>query len=180
MPGPRSNPGGGNPLIRAALNFLKKNRKRKGGPNRMTGGSLRHQQRGEVKWDYGDGAYRGSGYHHRPGGNDYPGRRVTPTGNSHPNGVYEARPEFKNPKPPPEWVPKKNGTANTYFPDDWSPQKVDKATTEAFKNGTKTVDENTGRGTWEGVHDGVKIKGWYDPATGKIGHGYPARPSDQP
>jgi hypothetical protein len=179
VPGPNSRrSGGANPLIRAALDFLKKNRKRKGGTNRMSGASLRHQQRGELKWNAREGGYRGSGYHHRPGGNDYPGRRIDAPVARHSNGVYEARPEFQNPSPPPPFVPKKNGTVNTFFPDDWSPQKVDKATTEAFKNGRQFIDDQ-GVPRWEGVYDGVKIKGGWDPETGKIGHGYPARVADQ-
>jgi hypothetical protein len=46
---------------------------------------------------------------------------------------------------------------------------VDNAVTEAFKNGS--VDKE--KGTWTGTYDGIKIKGFYDPDTGDIKHGFP-------
>jgi hypothetical protein len=174
LPGPNSRPSGGNPLIRAAIKFLKKKGKRQGRKDRMSGDRLRHVMRGEThRTNVGTKAnpryeHRGSGYHHRPGGQDYPNRRTTVT-NTHPNGVYEGTPEFKNPQPPPPWVPKNGHGNSTFFPDDWSPRKVDNAITEAFKNGTVDAD----KGIWTGTHDGIKIKGFYDPDTGHVKHGFP-------
>jgi hypothetical protein len=159
-------------LIRQAMRFLLKNKKRTGTRFQMSGKSLRHQQLGEIKVTTrrnGTQRVQGTGYHHRPGGNDYPGRRITDVTRRDPHtGVYEARVEFENPNPPPPWVPKNNNGMGTFFPNHWSPSKVDQATSDAFRNGTRNAD-----GTWYGEHDGVTIEGWYDTATGSIGHGWP-------
>lgn len=169
-----------NGLIKKALDYLKEKKTRKGQAHRMNGRSLRHQMRGEVK-TYNvarrnqppDFQKRGTGYHYRPGGHDLPGRRTTIT-KRHPNGVYEGTPEFQNSKPPPTWVPKNGNGKSAFFPDTWGPRKIDDATSSAFKNGTKNDD-----GTWSGEYDGVKINGFWDPATGKIGHGFPAWVDEQ-
>ena len=85
------------------------------------------------------------------------------------NGVYDGKVEFKNPNPPPDWIPKSgNNARSTFFPDDWSPQKIDNATTDAFNN-RHTVQGNK----WFGNSDGVEIMGYMDRNTGDIVHGFP-------
>ncbi|MEV0650572.1 EndoU domain-containing protein [Phytomonospora sp. NPDC050363] len=160
---------GPNP-VKLALKYLDKFKHRPGRGDRMSGKGLRHQQHGELKTDAETGARVGRGYHSRPGGNDFDDRRTTEVTQKHPNGVYSGKVEFKNDNPPPEWVPKQGDGTSAFFPDDWDSQKIDNATSDAFANGKK--DPVTG--TWTGTHDGVKIEGWYDPATGNIGHGFPS------
>ncbi|WP_245923413.1 EndoU domain-containing protein [Paractinoplanes atraurantiacus] len=87
------------------------------------------------------GQSKGSGYHYRPGGEDFPDRRLVPGSEvTYPNGVYEAEPEFFDPTmnpPAGAWKPKAgNGGVSTFFPNDWTPAQVDNAVAGAFKNST--------------------------------------------
>lgn len=158
-------------LITKALKYLKKARRRRGGADRMTGQKLGHVLQGELKRDPA-GNLVGTGYHHRPGGHDLPNRRTGAITATHPNGVYDAKPEYRNPKPPPDWVPKKFNATNTYFPDGWSAHDVDEGISEAFKSGKRLPD-----GKWYGEHNGVYISGYYDTATGAVGNGFPVSPT---
>ncbi|GAB3650259.1 EndoU domain-containing protein [Glycomyces tarimensis] len=162
----------GGKLVRAALRFLKKQRKRPGGRNRMSGERLDHQQRGGITYSKAHQRLTMTGYHHRPGGIDHAGRRTTDVGNRWDNGVYDGKVEIKNPSPPPPWVPKLTTDGkSTFFPDSWSAERIDNATSDAFKNSTM---RDPSKGVWEGFSDGVWIQGRYDPATGNIGHGFPS------
>ena len=155
-------------LIRAALDFLRKNRRRGGDTDRVRGDRLHHVIHGDVHRDRG----YGTGYHHRPGDQDLPDRRIGPVEASHPNGVYDARPEYFDQGPPPVWLPKKYNAKNTFFPDSWSANDIDDGISEAFKNGVKHSD-----GKWYGEHNGVYISGYYDSATGRIDNGFPVSPT---
>lgn len=160
--------------------YLDRNSNRPGSRNRMPGDRMDHQQRGELTQNTNPnspnyGQWRGTGYHSRPGGIDYPGRQIGPPTATNPNGVYSAPVEYANPNYPsqpgaPEWIPKSgNGGESTFFPDSWSARDIDKATTAAFKNGTK----DPATGLWTGEYKGVKIEGAYDPNTGHLKHGWP-------
>ncbi|WP_112134108.1 EndoU domain-containing protein [Glycomyces dulcitolivorans] len=166
--------GGANP-VKLAAKFLDKFKARPGRGSQMRGRELNHQQRGEIKTDRNTGERYGSGYHHRPGGQDHDGRRTTDMTDKHPNGTYSGKVEFKNGSPPPEYIPKQGDGTSAFFPDDWPADKVDRATSEAFEGARKNADD----GTWSGSYTDsngqvVKISGWYDPKTGDIGHGYPS------
>ncbi|GAA1674257.1 hypothetical protein GCM10009830_20830 [Glycomyces endophyticus] len=163
-------------LITKALNYLKKPPRRKGSAaHNLSARELTHLMRGELRTWNGD--LVGTGYHYRPGGEDLPGRRIGDVQATHPNGVYDAKTEYRNPHPPPEWVPKKSWSSkdatNTFFPDKWSPQDIDTAMSESFKHGRKDPD-----GKWYGEHNGVYIKGYWDPSTGRIGNGHPVSPNE--
>lgn len=158
-------------LLRAALRFLRKSDtqrvKRGRDINRMEPHALRHTLEGNAtrtpfdSYRLGPDHYKKrTGYHYRPGGEDMPGRRTQPPSKRHPSGAYEAYTEFEvpnpNPPPPTEWRPKSgNSGVATFFPDDWTPSKIDNAVSDAFRNGTKNAD-----GSWEGIGpDGLPIKG---------------------
>ncbi|SDD49970.1 EndoU domain-containing protein [Glycomyces harbinensis] len=161
-------------LIKQAINYLNHPavRNRAGGGTRMSAERLRHQQVGGITYSKKDNALTATGYHHRPGGVDHPGRRIGPVGDRWDNGVYSATIEIKNPKPPPPWVPKLTTDGkSTFFPNDWSAERIDDATSEAFRT---SVSKDAAKGTWKGFADGVWIEGRYDPATGNIGHGFPS------
>jgi len=68
------------------------------------------------------------------------------------NGVYEAAVEIFNKKTN-QWLTKKS----TFFPDSWSRIKVLKAIRDVAKNPTLRQGN-----MFEGISDGVKIKGYYD------------------
>ncbi|MDN3243833.1 EndoU domain-containing protein [Glycomyces tritici] len=166
----------GGKLISAALDFIKKakgQRVSRRTQNKMDPEKLEHMLMGEIK----PGANRGSGYHHRPGGNDFDDRRIKPDSKKMlgDKGVYSAEPEFFDktmPPPPGQWKPKSGpGGTSAFFPDDWDAGKIDKSVTEAFKN-SKTHPTDPNR--WLGEVDGVKISGYYDNSVPQgFTHGFP-------
>lgn len=155
-------------LMRAALRFLRHTKKRTRA-DRMDPHFTTHTiGGGHVR----PGEPRGTGYHYRPGGQDYPGRRIKPgTTTTHQNGVYEARPEFFDPSlnpPAGAWKPKAgNGGFSTFFPDHWTPAQVDNAVSGAFKNSRPSHGNK-----WIGSYNGVTIEGFYD-QSGGFTHGWP-------
>lgn len=160
----RRNTGTGK-LLRAALRYLRKQdgraAKRASGGD-MTPDRLRHMVEGESR----------KGYHYRPGGEDFPDRRIgTVLRRDQNTGAYEAKVEFRNANPPPDWQPKQgNQGKSTFWPDSWTPAQVDNAVTSAFThpNVSKGAD-----GIWRSEHNGVKVMGFYDTATGALKHGFP-------
>ncbi len=154
--------------MRAALRYLRKTRKR-ARPDRMNPHFTTHTiGGGHVK----PGKPKASGYHYRPGGEDFPDRRLVPgTREEFPNGVYEAEPEFFDPTlnpPAGAWKPKAgNEGVSTFFPDHWTPAQVDNAVSGAFRDSTPTSD-----GKWIGTYNGVTIEGFYD-QSGSFTHGWP-------
>jgi hypothetical protein len=159
-------------LVSAALRYLRKARRR-ARPGRLSHDRRSHLFRGDVRPGHHGAPGRGTGYHYRPGGNDFPDRRIVPGSENRPTprGAYEARPEYldRNVNPP-RWVPKAgNGGVSTFFPDHWTPAQVDAAVPTAFQNSTRIP----GTDRWEGMHRGVKIEGWYDPSSGGLGNGWP-------
>jgi hypothetical protein len=151
-------------LLRAALRYLRKQDTRaakRARPDQMTPERLRHMMEGENR----------RGYHYRPGGEDFPDRRITNVVNRDPaTGVYEAQVEFYN-DPPGAWQPKVGQGRSTFFPDHWTPAQCDQAVTDAFNGATKNAD-----GSWVGQSNTtppVPIMGYYDTATGAVRHGFP-------
>lgn len=120
----------------------------------------------------------GTGYHYRPDGKDFPGRRIVP-GSEQPvgsNGVYQAKPEYQLPDG--DWQPKAgNNGVSTFFPKDWTPKQVDTAVSSAYRN--SKPDPANPNAAWIGTHNGVRIMGYYDRTNGRgYTHGFPA--ADQP
>ncbi|MEW2328595.1 EndoU domain-containing protein [Micromonospora chersina] len=155
-------------LMRAALKYLKR-ANRRNRPGRMNAHFRDHVFGGHVK----PGQPKGSGYHYRPGGEDFPGRRLKPgTVNRDPRtGAYEAEPEFFDPtRNPPhgEWKPKAgNNGVSSFYPDHWTPAEVDAAVPGAFNNAVPA-----GGNMWRGTYRGLTIEGFYDGAGG-FTHGWP-------
>jgi hypothetical protein len=116
--------------------------------------SARHHHifRGEVRRGPG-GTLRGSGYHHRFMGTDPPDRRVTVTRRGS-NGTYAGDVEMRGPN---GWLPKPGGSS--FFPDNWTPQQVDRTIRDAFA-GAQPVPGTGGR-RWRGLSNGVVVEGSY-------------------
>jgi hypothetical protein len=159
---------GSGTLMRAALRFLRKTRRR-ARPDRLDPDFVTHTiGGGHVK----PGRSKGTGYHYRPGGQDFPGRRLVPgTKVTYPNGLYRAEPEFFDPTlnpPAGAWKPKAgNRGVSTFFPDDWTPAQVDNAVAGAFKNSTPVSED-----VWIGTYNGITIRGFYN-QSGGFTHGWP-------
>ena len=77
---------GSGKLMRAALKFLRR-AERRARPGRMTPHARRHVFGGDVR----PGKTKGSGYHYRPGGKDFPDRRIIP-------GTKRIDPSFSTPR----------------------------------------------------------------------------------
>ncbi|MBO2446090.1 EndoU domain-containing protein [Actinomadura barringtoniae] len=151
-----------------ALKFIKKANKRNRA-GRMNPHFREHVMGGgHVK----PGMPKGSGYHYRPGGEDFPGRRLKPGSvvKDPKTGAYKAEPEFWDDSlNPPGWKPKKgNGGVSTFFPDHWTPQQVDAAIPGAFQHATPIPGTNM----WQGKYQGLTIQGFFDGAGGYT-HGWP-------
>jgi hypothetical protein len=164
-------------LFEAALKFLKRAEKR-ARPGRMTPHFREHVFKGDVK----PGMSKGSGYHYRPGGRDWPGRRLKPGSKvtDLKTGAYRAKPEFFDPAMNPphgSWKPKNgpNGGESSFFPDHWTPAQVDAAIPGGFQNSSPVPGFPN---KWRGVYNGVTIEGFYDTTPGSIGytHGWPIVP----
>lgn len=159
----------GGKLMRAALQFLKK-ANRRNRPGRMTPHFREHVFGGHVR----PGLPKGSGYHYRPGGQDFPGRRLRPGTRvtDTRTGAYRAEPEFfdstLNP-PHGAWKPKAgNGGVSSFFPDHWTPAQVDAAIPAAFRNATPVPGTNM----WRGTYRNLTIEGFYN-GSGGFTHGWP-------
>ncbi|MGH3390211.1 MAG: EndoU domain-containing protein [Actinomadura sp.] len=160
-------------LMAAALKFLKRANKRNR-PGRMNSHFRDHViGGGHVK----PGMPKGSGYHYRPGGQDFPDRRLVPgTKVVDPKtGAYRAEPEFfdstLNP-PNGAWKPKAgNGGESSFFPDNWTPAQVDAAIPGAFRNATPVPGTNK----WQGDYNGLTVEGFYN-SSGGFTHGWPVVP----
>jgi hypothetical protein len=121
----------------------------------------RHVFHGDV--DMGaPGGPRGRGFHHRFGGQDPPTARVRTDADGNPmilsqgvDGTYRARVDVLGPDG--NWYPKPG--SSTFFPDNWTPQRVDGAINGAFDN---RVPGGSSR-RWRGEADGLAIEGSYDP-----------------
>lgn len=178
----------GDGLIRVAMKFMKKadfQRTKRAAGHRLEPHQLRHMMQGSSGTKHFDGLRSGpgkygtrTGYHYRPGGQDFPGRRILPPPNkTHPSGAYDVRTQFEVDQSKAKdgskmvWTDKKGpGGSSTFFPDHWTPQQVDGAVSGAFQNGTFDAT----KGTWKGIGpDGLKIEGRFDPNTGGIVTAYP-------
>ncbi|MGN9812319.1 EndoU domain-containing protein [Micromonospora sp. BQ11] len=128
----------------------------------MTPERLRHTMVGER-----DG--RASGWHHRPGGIDPPGAKLHEiVARDRRTGIYHGRVSMQNRRTG-EWRAKPGGS--TFFPDDWTPEQVDRAVSRAFDAPDVVKDADEGR--WVGTFRGIRLRGFYDPENGKLLHGYP-------
>ncbi|MEU5881172.1 EndoU domain-containing protein [Spirillospora sp. NPDC047279] len=123
-------------------------------------GRHHHVFRGEVRKG-GGGNWTAGGYHHRFMGQDWPDRRIGPVTATGPNGTYRARVQMLGPGN--QWVDKPY--PSTFFPDNWTPQQVDRSIRGAFDN---RVDVQGSAGPdglarrWRGVgEDGMLIEGSY-------------------
>lgn len=156
--------GGKGKIVRIALDYLRKSRKRAGVRARagqMSPERLRHTLIGER-----DG--RTSGFHHRPGGVDPPGAKLLRVTRRDPRtGVYEGRVAMLD-RSTGEWRAKR--APSTFFPDHWTPQQVDNAVARGFREGAV---KNAETGTWTSTFRGVRLQGYYDPATDTLLHGFP-------
>ncbi|SCL62568.1 EndoU domain-containing protein [Micromonospora chersina] len=159
----------GGRLMRAALQYLRRANKRNR-PGRMTAHSRDHVFLGHER----PGMATGSGYHYRPGGQDFPGRRLKPgTIQRDPRTrAYTAQPEYFDPTvnpPAGTWKPKGgNQGVSSFFPDHWTPAEVDAAISGAFRNAQRLPN-----GTWRGTYRNLTIEGYYHPQTGALKHGWP-------
>jgi hypothetical protein len=180
---------GGKGLLRAALKYLRKadvQRAKRAANHRLEPHQLRHMMQGNANSSDYQGVRSGhgkhgsrTGYHYRPGGKDFPGRRIIPPpGKTHPSGAYDVRTQFEVDQSKGRdgskmvWMDKKGSTGtSTFFPDHWTPQQIDGAVGDAFKNATFDSE----KGTWWGVvgQHKLKIAGRYDPTTNSIVTAYP-------
>ncbi|MFI0483253.1 EndoU domain-containing protein [Actinomadura sp. 9N215] len=152
-------------LMASAIKFLKR-ANRRNRPGRMRPWARDHV----IGGGHVNAQGRGSGYHYRPGGQDFPGRRIIPgTKNVDTRtGAYTAEPEYWNPNGnPPGWVPKGgNNGVSSFFPDNWTAAEVDAAIPGAFRNA-----QPIGGNMWRGEYRNVVIEGYYH--QGGLGHGWP-------
>ena len=104
------------------------------------------------------------GYHHRPDGVDAPGVRLVDSSVADRNGVYSGYVEFTDPLTG-SWMRSKY---KTFFPDSWSPARIELEVAAAFRN------RQPGAGLeWRGRSpSGVMIEGWLDPS-GNLNTAYP-------
>ncbi|WP_103940531.1 EndoU domain-containing protein [Thermomonospora echinospora] len=106
-------------------------------------------------------AQRGTGFHHRYRGKNPPTARVRRDPNGHeikaqhtPWGAYKARVDVRDENG--NWYQKQ--AWSSFFPDDWTPQQVNEAIGEAFKNSSP---DPANPNKWRGVYDGKPIEGFY-------------------
>ncbi|GIF73263.1 hypothetical protein Asi02nite_27810 [Asanoa siamensis] len=114
----------------------------------------------------------GAGYHYRPGGRDWPNRRIDPATvtRNRATGTYRAKVQYFDPKVPPNgaWRGKSGfGGFSSFFPDHWTPSEVDKAISTAFQRSSPIPGSNR----WRGDYRGITIEGFYH--NGDVGHGWP-------
>ncbi|GAA3192356.1 MULTISPECIES: EndoU domain-containing protein [Streptomyces] len=129
-----------------------------------------HVLKGEIKYG-SNGQARVTGYHARPGGKDRPGVKVPKISKRDPKtGLSQGEVWMKNPRDG-QWVKKR--ARSTFFPDTWTLEESDRAIRKAFERATVTDAENH---IWVGTYKGIKVEGYYDPATGHALTAYPVIP----
>ena len=109
---------------------------------------------------------RAVGFHHRGSiGHESKARVIAITSEPNAQGIYRGTVEIFDASSG-VWVQK--GPGSTFFPDNWSRQKVMSEIREAFNS--STIEPN---GKWSGVSPcGVTIEGWLD-RSGNINTAYP-------
>ncbi|MEU8799391.1 EndoU domain-containing protein [Spirillospora sp. NPDC048819] len=121
-----------------------------------------HVFRGEIRTARGGpnpGQRTPGGYHHRFMGQDWPDRRVGPVTATGPHGTYRARVQMRDGNG--QWVDKP--FASTFFPDNWTPQSVDRTIRNAFDNHTVTAQDRFGNPRrWQGMADGLVVEGSFN------------------
>ncbi|GAA1893336.1 EndoU domain-containing protein [Asanoa iriomotensis] len=157
----------GGKLMRAALAYLRKANRRER-PGRLSVWSRDHVFKGHMY----PGATHGSGWHYRPGGMDWPNRRIDPSTVTRRSstGAYSATVQYFDPTIPPSgvWRDKHgNDGVSSFFPDHWTPSEVENAINTAFHRSTPVPGSNR----WRGTYRGMRIEGYYD--NGDVGHGWP-------
>ncbi|WP_190851185.1 EndoU domain-containing protein [Actinomadura sp. RB99] len=128
-------------IFEAAMRWMRKAIKNHGGRHHVFKGEIRKTKNGLTP----------TGYHHRFMGRDDLDRRVTVLDRDPHTGVYRGDVQMKGPNG--QWMTKPHGS--TFFPDNWSPQRVNSAIEKAFAS--KTVSSDGKR--WSGTVDGIVIQG---------------------
>lgn len=106
------------------------------------------------------------GYHHRLNGKDSNNAKMVKlTGLPNRQGIYIGRVEIRNPANG-QWVSKLS--SSTFFPDQWSQEKVLNEIQGAFASANKSKEP------WQGTSpSGLKIEGYYNKSTNTINTAYP-------
>lgn len=128
-------------IFEAAIRWMRKAIKNHGGRHHVFRGEVRNVR----------GRPTPTGYHHRFLGRDDADRRVTVLDRDPHTGVYRGDVQMRGPNG--QWITKPQGS--TFFPDNWSPQRVNSAIEKAFANHQVSPDGKR----WSGVVDGVLIQG---------------------
>ena len=123
---------------------------------RKIASSKRHHHifRGEVR--RGPRGLQASGWHHRFMGADLPDRQVVRIQRRATNGTYTADVRMRG-GPTGSWYDKPGGSS--FFPDNWTPQQVDRTINSAFANSSPVPGTNGRR--WRGYADGFRVEGSY-------------------
>ncbi|MFD0856279.1 EndoU domain-containing protein, partial [Actinomadura adrarensis] len=141
--------GGGAGIFEPAIRWMRGKVNSSGRHHHVFRGEVRQRTRnGQTQWV-------GSGYHHRFMGQDWADRRITSVVRRGSNGTYAARVQMKGPNG--QWVDKP--ADSSFFPDNWTPQQVDRTIRDAFDNRTD-VPGTDGR-RWRGFADGILVEGSY-------------------
>lgn len=145
-------------------------RMNKPGRKHVRVGHVSHGKRYNKKLKQQEKTHSGSGWHHRPGGNSPPNRRIVKgTRTSHgSNGVYSAKVEFYDPGSK-QWLPKNGEGRSTFFPDHWNNDQVNAAIEEAKAN--STPHPNNPKKKWLGESNGISIEGFNE----GYAHGWPTK-----
>ncbi|MCT2276948.1 EndoU domain-containing protein [Micromonospora chalcea] len=106
---------------------------------------------------------RGTGFHHRFMGENPPGARVRVDADGremilerHADGTYRARVDVQDDGG--VWRQKRG--SSTFFPDNWTPQRVDETIEGAFRSGGPHPDDPN---KWQGRANGLLVEGFYNP-----------------
>ncbi|GIF78440.1 EndoU domain-containing protein [Asanoa siamensis] len=135
-------------LFEPALRWMRKKVK--------ASGKHHHVYRGEVRSSRRTGL-RGTGWHHRFMGQDPPDRKVIRITSRGIGGTYTADVAMRGGTTKNTWYIKPGGSS--FFPDNWTPQRVNRAIREAYANSTPVPNTNNRR--WRGVSNGLLIEGSY-------------------
>jgi hypothetical protein len=127
-----------------------------------------HRHVGHVN-PHAPGGPRGTGFHHRFGGQNPPGARVRVDPNTGRemilehgyHGTYRARVDVQDAAG--NWHPKRG--SSTFFPDNWTPQTVDETVNDAFR---RRDPHPTDPDKWRGSANGLTVDGFFDSS----GHGW--------
>lgn len=142
--------------------------------SRMRQHRYQHVFQGQVKFYPPNNSPGASGFHHRFQGQNPPGARVRRDANGNemitqqgPDGIYRARVDVQAPNG--TWIPK--NAQSTFFPDRWTPQQVDDAISNAFRN--RTLDPGNSQRWYGPGPNGMMISGFVDPGSDRWKTAFP-------